>query len=62
MKKFKVLFEHRGTLTCLATVFANDKDEINSDCIFDDSENIEDIDFAGDQVEIIDIKEINEEV
>ena len=62
MKKFKVLFEHKGTLTCLATVFANDKDEINSDCIFDDSENIEDIDFAGDQVEIIDIKEINEEV
>lgn len=62
MKKFEVLFEHKGTLTCLATVFANDKDEINSDCIFDDSENIEDIDFAGDQVEIIDIKEINEEV
>ena len=62
MKKFEVLFEHKGTLTCLATVFANNKDEIDSDCIFDDSENIEDIDFAGDQVEIIDIKEINEEV
>ena len=62
MKKFEVLFEHRGTLTCLATVFANDKDEINSDCIFDDSENIEDIDFDGDLIEIIDIKEINEEL
>ena len=59
MKKFKVLFEHKGTLTCLATVFANDKDEINSDCIFDYPENVEDISFDG---EIIDIKEINEEV
>ena len=59
MKKFNVLFEHKGTLTCLATVFANDKDEINSDNIFDYSENIEDIGFDGDQIEI---KEINEEV
>ena len=62
MKKFEVLFEHRGTLTCLATVFANDKDEINSDCIFDYPENVEDISFDGDLIEIIDIKEINEEV
>ena len=38
MKKFNVLFEHKGTLTCLATVFANDKDEIDSDYIFDYSE------------------------
>ena len=62
MKKFKVLFEHKGTLTYLATVFVNDKDEINSDCIFDYPENIEDISFDGDLIEIIDIKEINEEV
>ena len=62
MKKFEVLFEHRGTLTCLATVFANDKDEIDSDHIFDDSENIVDIGFDGDRIEIIDIQEINEEV
>ena len=62
MKKFKVIFEHKGTLTCLATVFANDKDEIDSDYIFDYSENIEDIDFNGDRIEIINIKEINEEV
>ena len=62
MKKFNVLFEHKGTLTCLATVFANDEDEINSDNIFDYSENIEDIGFDGDRIEIINIKEINEEV
>jgi hypothetical protein len=62
MKKFNVLFEHEGTLTCLATVFANDKDEINSYNIFDYAENIEDIGFDGDRIEIINIKEINEEV
>ena len=62
MKKFNVTFEHVGTLTCSTIVLANDKDEINTDNIFDCPENIEDLGFDGDQVEIINIEEINEEI
>ena len=61
MKKFKVNFEHRGTLYCSATVIVEDESEIDVDTIFEIAQDIEDDGFEGDSLEIINIEEIDDE-
>lgn len=61
MKKFKVNFEHKGTLYCSATVIAEDESEIDVDTIFEIAQDIEDDGFEGDSLEITNIEEIDDE-